>query len=100
MHKKGLSFWDILAWVFLILLVIWLVLKISGIIGTPTLIEYFPYFGLAYWAGWAIHKLTNVSADVHQLKFFAKDTVKEINNLKNEFNKINLRCEYNHRIKK
>jgi hypothetical protein len=120
MRKKGASFWDILAWVVLALIVLWLILKVFGVIGTPTLIEYFPYvrnfqflitlksllflgffgFGLAYWAGWAINKLTVVSSDVNQLKNFAKDTVGEVNCIKNELNKINLRCEYNHPKKK
>ena len=93
---KKISVWDIIAWLFLILLIIWLILKISGIINTPALIEYFPYFGLAYWAGWAIHKLGNVSNDIGQLKNFAKETIKEVNNLKTEIGKINLKCAYNH----
>lgn len=95
-----MSFWDILAWIILGLMVLWLILKIFGVINTPALIEYFPYFSLAYWAGWAIHKLTTLSADVRQLKNFSKETIMEVNNIKNEINKVNLRCEYNHRSKK
>ncbi len=100
MNKRGLSFWDILAYIVLVLLIFWLILKMFGIINTPALVEYFPYFGLAYWAGWTIHKLATVSGDVRQLKGFAKETIKEVNDIKVELNKINLRCEYNHPAKK
>ena len=96
MNKRGMSFWDILAWVVLFLILLWLILKVLGVFSTPALIEYFPYFGLAYWAGWAIHKLGGVSRDVSQLKNFAGNTIKEVNDIKNELNKINLRCKYNH----
>ena len=98
--KRGLSFWDALAWIVLGLLIIWLILKVFGVINTPVLIEYFPYFSLAYWAGWSIHKLMAVSGDVKQLKGFASDTIKEVNGVKTEINKMNLRCEFNHSKKK
>lgn len=77
-----MSFWDILAWVVLVLILLWLILKVTGVINTPVLIEYAPYFGAAYIAGWAMHKLDSVSDDVKSLKNFASATSREINNIK------------------
>ena len=40
MDKKGAGFWDILAWVVLGLILLWLVLKSFGVINTPNLLTY------------------------------------------------------------
>ncbi len=80
--KKRISFWDILAWVVLALILLWITLKICGIINTSELIEYAPYFGAIYLAGWAMHKLETASNDVKEIKRFNKDTIREINDIK------------------
>ena len=90
MEKRGLSFWDILAWVALAGIALWLILKAFGIISTPVLIEYAPYFGAVYLAGWAMRKLEDVSSDVKDLKRFRSKTIDEINKLK-------MNCVKNHR---
>ena len=90
MEKRGLSFWDILAWVALAGIALWLILKAFGIINTPVLIEYAPYFGAVYLAGWAMRKLEDVSSDVKDLKRFRSKTIDEINKLK-------MNCVKNHR---
>ncbi len=82
MNKKGLNFWDALAWVVLGLILLWLILKVTGIINTPELLEYAPLFGAVYLAGWAMHKLDTAVDDIRELKSFDKATVKEINQLK------------------
>ena len=82
MKKRGLDFWDILAWIILGLILLWIILKMLGVINTPVLIAYAPYFGAAYIAGWAMHKLDSVSNDVKDLKNFAGATVSEINTIK------------------
>lgn len=79
---KKFSFWDALAWVILVGILIWLVLKVTGVISTPLLVEYAPYFGAVYLAGWQINKLAVVAEDVKELKKFKEATIKEINNLK------------------
>lgn len=80
--KKGKNFWDILAWVVLGLIFIWILLKAFGIIKTPVMIEYAPYFGVVYLAGWAMHKLETASTDIKELEKFKDDTISEINNIK------------------
>lgn len=80
--KRGLSIWDILAWTILIAILVWLLLKVFGIIKTPVILEYAPYFGAVYLAGWAMHKLETVAGEVRELKKFKDDTINEINNVK------------------
>ena len=82
MVKKKTSVWDIIAWIVLAGILIWLILKVFGVINTPILIEYAPYFGAVYLAGWQIHKLAVVASDVRELKSFKVATVNEIKNIK------------------
>jgi len=82
MTKRKVSIWDIIAWIVLAGIVLWLLLKVFGIINTPNILEYAPYFGAVYLAGWQIHKLATVANDVKDLKKFKDATIQEINNLK------------------
>lgn len=86
---KRWSFWDVLAWIILIGILIWLLLKVFGVINTSLLIGYAPYFGAVYLAGWAMHKLDSVFEETRELKKFKSDTIKEINNIKQN-------CRINH----
>ena len=88
--KRGLNFWDILAWIVLAGILLWLIFKTLGIINTPVLIEYAPYFGAVYLVGWQIHKLDSVASDVQELRKFKNKTIEELNNIK-------LNCVKNHK---
>ena len=72
------KFWDILAWIVLAGMVLWL------------LLEYSPYFGIAYLLGWNVHKLNNISKNIDKLDKFKDATIKEIHDLK-------LNCIKNHK---
>jgi len=80
--KKEVKIWDIIAWIVLAGILLWLILKTLGIINTPLWIEYAPIYGAVYLAGWQIHKLKTVASDVRELKKFKQDTISEINNIK------------------
>ena len=82
MNKRGLGFWDILAWIALIIVIIWVILKITGIINTPLWLEYIPIYSAVYIAGWQIHKLSVVSNDIKDLKNFRNETIKKIHEIK------------------
>jgi hypothetical protein len=82
MIKRGMNFWDVLAWVVLFLIFLWLILKVTGVINTPTLLEYSPLFGVIYLAGYAMHKLDSAVEDIRDIKNFNKATVNEITNIK------------------
>jgi hypothetical protein len=60
--------WDILAWIVLAGIFIWLILKVTGVINTPILLQYSPAFGAVYLAGWAMNKLSQASDDIRGLK--------------------------------
>lgn len=79
---KKLSIWDIIAWVVLAGILLWLILKMLGVINTPVLLEYAPYLGAVYIAGWQINKLSNVAEDVKDLKNFKDETIKQIHLIK------------------
>ena len=87
---KKISVWDVLAWIILAGIFIWLILKVTGIINTSLLLEYAPYFGAVYLAGWQIHKLYSVAEDVKELKKFERDTISQINEIKSN-------CKLNHK---
>ena len=88
--EKRKSIWDILAWIILAGILIWLILKMFGIINTPILLEFAPYLSAVYLAGWAMHKLETVASDVKELKRFRESTITEIN-------KIKTTCLVNHK---
>ena len=79
---KKINIWDVLAWVSLVVIIIWVVLKITGVINTPLWLEYVPVYCAVYIAGWQIHKLHSVAEDVKGLKNFKDATIKEISSLK------------------
>ena len=85
-----IKFWDILAWIILAGIFIWLILKVTGVFNTPLLLEYAPYFGVAYLLGWNVHKLNNISEKVNKFGKFKDETIKEIHGLK-------LNCTKNHK---
>jgi len=70
MVKYKLNFWDVLAWIALISIVVWVTLKIFGVINTPPWLEYAPIYSASYVAGWIMHKLTVVTNDIEDLKKF------------------------------
>tara|TARA_Y100000310_G_C20477272_1_gene713008 strand:- start:297 stop:569 length:273 start_codon:yes stop_codon:yes gene_type:complete len=79
--KRGINIWDIIAWVVLAGILIWVLLKTFEIINTPLILEYAPIYGAIYLAGWQMHKLATVANDVKELKKFKDSTIKKINEL-------------------
>jgi len=90
--KKRVNVWDIIAWIVLGLILLWIILKVAGVINTPALLEFAPYFGAIYLAGWAMHKLDRAVDDINELKGFNRATVEQINNIKTN-------CIKNHPLK-
>lgn len=80
MKIKKLS--DILVWIALVVIIIWIILKITGIINSPLWIEYIPIYSAVYIAGWQINKLANVAEEVKNLNRFKTETIKQISQIK------------------
>jgi len=76
------NFWDILAWVALGFILVWLILKTLGIINTPLWLTYAPLYAATYVAGWQVNKLNTIGKDVEELKKFRHETIREIHNIK------------------
>ena len=76
------SFWDWLAYVALASIVVWLILKMLGIINTPVLLAYYPYFAACYFFGWQMNKLNVIGKEVNGLKKFRDETIREIHGIK------------------
>ncbi len=45
MGRKRISFWDVLIWVGIVLIIGWAILKSVGVIESPVWVEMIPYFG-------------------------------------------------------
>jgi hypothetical protein len=87
---KKYSFWDILAWIALASIIIWVTLKISGVINTPLWLEYAPVYSATYVAGWMIHQLKDNSGRLNNFERFKEETI-------NEIHKLKLNCAVNHK---
>ena len=80
--KKKPNVWDIIAWIVLAGILLWLILKVSGVFNTPALLDSAPYFGAVYLVGWAMKKLDTAVDDIKDLKSFKEATINEINSIK------------------
>ena len=90
--KDRISFWDILAWVALGIIISWLILKMFGIINTPLWLEYTPIYSAIYIAGWAMSTLIRTTQDVRDTNRNLYFTNRKVNELDKEIGiiKINL----------
>ncbi len=91
--KREMSFWDILAWIVLGLILLWLILKVTGIINTPILIEYAPYFGAVYLAGWAMSVLVRATQDINGMKKNLSFLNKHFHDIDKDIEIIKSNCE-------
>ena len=97
MGKK--SVWDVIAWLALIGIGVWVLLKVFGVIKTPLFIEYAPIGGAVYIAGWAMHKLDRATEDIkgvtHKLDR-STDDIKEVKNnlrvIESDMGRIRINC--------
>lgn len=81
MVKKSINLWDILAWVALGFILVWLILKTFGIINTPLWLTYAPLYAATYVAGWQVNKLNNIGKEAEGLKRFRNETIQKIHNI-------------------
>lgn len=84
MEWKKMSFWDILAWIVLGLITLWLILKVMGIINTPLWLEYAPLFGAVYLAGRAMNILHRTAQDLQETKHEVRSLEKYVGRMEME----------------
>lgn len=73
MAKK--SIWDILVWVAFVIVVIYLLLKILGIIKSPVTVDIIALLSGAYFVGRYAKKIDDTFSDIEDIK----DDVRELN---------------------
>ena len=67
MARSGLSFWDILIYLGLLLLVGWAMLKSLGVINSPVWIDMLPYYGIALAGLGGAYKLGKIMNGIERL---------------------------------
>ena len=80
--------WDYLAWIVLAGILLWLILKVAGIIHTAEIISYSPIFGAVYLTGWAMHRLKTASEDIKEIKDDVGDLEKRTNRIESDIRVI------------
>ena len=66
MAKRSLA--DVIFWIALILLVFWVIAKITGLINTPAIIEAIPYISGIFIAGTIWQQFRNMQGDLVDIK--------------------------------
>ena len=83
---RRFNIWDFLAWVSLVYIFVWLILKVTGVINSPLWLTYSPVFGAVYLAGWYAQKIDAMSGKVdliaEEFTKFRKATVEEIHDIR------------------
>ncbi len=65
--ENGRNIFDKLVWICVAWIIIWLVLKVTGMMHTPLILEYSPAFAAVYIAGRAIQKLNHVDDTIRKI---------------------------------
>ena len=78
---KKTNIWDILSWVALGYILIWLILKVLGVINTPPIIEWSPAFAAVYFVGRTMQKIDN-------LEYISRKSHKNLRRLEKNFQKL------------
>ena len=68
MTNQRISWSDIIFWLALIVLIIWIILKVFGYINTPTIVEVIPYISGIFIAGAIWQQFRNMQGDLHSIK--------------------------------
>jgi len=86
---KKRNIWDTLVWVAIIVFLVWIILKLTGVIQSPVLVELIPYISGAYVVGRVFQKLETTLNDVETIKTEVKEIDKRLMSLeiKNDLKK-------------
>lgn len=88
------NFWDYLAWICLAGIACWVILKVLGIINTPTWLEYAPIYGVVYLAGWNINKLERATEGIKENTTKLEKNTNELYELKTEISTMKTKCSH------
>ncbi|MBW2968657.1 hypothetical protein KY304_00190 [Candidatus Woesearchaeota archaeon] len=60
--------YDIIFWMSMLIMIVWIILKIAGIINSPVWIEMIPYMSIVFAAGAFYQSINNAKLDMADLK--------------------------------
>lgn len=90
--------WRIIFWLGIIIILLWIIAKKSGLFNTPLIIELIPYFGgiisiMAFVRefGSLTNKLDNVISDVSDIRTELKEVRIDIKDIRNELHVLDKR---------
>jgi hypothetical protein len=86
MAKKRVQLWDMLLWLGLAWILIWLTLKAAGILHTPAIIEWSPAFCAVYVVGRAIQKLYTMERTLRQIGNDVREIGRDFRKVETEHN--------------
>lgn len=66
--KRSISVWEIIAWIGLILLIIWIILKLFRVIESPLVFDMAPIITLCLILGGLLADMRNIRADTKNVK--------------------------------
>jgi len=72
MVRGRISWVDVIFWLALLLLAIWIIAKLLGLINTSTIIEVIPYISAVFIAGSIWQQFKHVEKDVEDIKNITK----------------------------
>lgn len=64
--KRNISIWEIIAWVGLAILVVWIILKLFGIIQSPLIFEMTPIITLCLILGSLLANVKNIKSELRR----------------------------------
>ncbi len=66
--RKNISIGEVIAWIGLVLLIIWIILKLSGLIKTPLIFEIAPIITLCLILGGLLVDIRNTKTEIRDIK--------------------------------
>jgi hypothetical protein len=82
------KFWDVVIWVSLVIILIWVLLKSFGIIHSPLWVEMIPYYsGLSFLLG-IVYKAGKIVETINYMGYDIKVLKNKFDSFENRFSKI------------
>ena len=81
--KKRVSVWDILFWIAMIILIVFIIGKLTGLIHSPDWVDLIPLITFVFLIGAFYQKVSNFMEVMYKRTDYLK---KEIDNIKNKIN--------------
>ncbi len=100
MTKREITIWDVIIWLCLIILILYVIAKLTGLINTPEWINLLPIITLIFFAGAFYQKILGFMDRVYNRTDYLKNNMEIISNKLNEHDKRLFNIEKNQETSK